>query len=122
MKSSNNIWSGSLLWIALSSTAIAQQQAVQPTDAAATPAVSAPAASATPAAITPAPAAAPAVANAKPAAEQQVVCRVMKVTGSRLRKERVCSSRGTSDNAQEWLKEQQDKGANEGSNAVVNGG
>jgi len=121
MKSSNNIWSCSLLWIALSSTAIAQQQAVQPTDAAATPAVSAPAAS-TPAAITPAPAAAPAVANAKPAAEQQVVCRVMKVTGSRLRKERVCSSRGTSDNAQEWLKEQQDKGANEGSNAVVNGG
>ena len=122
MTSRNNIvWSLPLLCLALTSTAIAQQSA-QATDAAAAPAVGAPAAVAASAANTSAPATAPTVANAKPAAEQQVVCRVMKVTGSRLRTERVCSSRGTSDNAQEWLKNQQDHGANEGSNAVVNGG
>lgn len=55
-------------------------------------------------------------------APQQIVCRTMRVTGSRLRKERVCSSRSTTDDAQDWLKRQQENGANRGSGADVNGG
>lgn len=52
----------------------------------------------------------------------EMTCRMMKVTGSRVRKEKVCSTRGTTSNSQEWLRNQQDRGANEGSAAVVNGG
>lgn len=51
-----------------------------------------------------------------------VVCRTVRVTGSRLRKERVCSSRSSTQDAQEWLKQQQEQGAHRGSGADVNGG
>jgi hypothetical protein len=64
----------------------------------------------------------PAATTSTTAAAPPVVCRTMRVTGSRLRKERVCSSRSTTDDAQDWLKRQQENGANRGSGADVNGG
>lgn len=47
---------------------------------------------------------------------------MVKVTGTRLRKERVCTSNVTREQSAEWLRNQQDHGNNVGSNAVVNGG
>ncbi|MEY4356880.1 MAG: hypothetical protein RL469_206 [Pseudomonadota bacterium] len=61
-------------------------------------------------------------APAAPAAESEVVCRMVKVTGTRLRKERVCTSNVTREQSAEWLRNQQDHGNNIGSNAAVNGG
>jgi len=75
---------------------------------------------ATPAPPTPAAAAPQAAASAAPEAE--IVCRMVKVTGTRLRKERVCTSNVTREQSAEWLRNQQDHGNNVGSNAVVNGG
>jgi len=53
--------------------------------------------------------------------EAEVVCRTVRSTGSRLRKERVCTSRGATKNAQDWLKRQQTQGTSS-SDADVNGG
>ena len=75
---------------------------------------------ATPAPPTPTAAAPQAAASAAPEAE--IVCRMVKVTGTRLRKERVCTSNVTREQSAEWLRNQQDHGNNVGSNAVVNGG
>ena len=69
-----------------------------------------------------APPAATSAAPAAPAAESEVVCRMVKVTGTRLRKERVCTSNVTREQSAEWLRNQQDHGNNIGSNAAVNGG
>ena len=66
--------------------------------------------------------AAPPAAPVAPAAESEVVCRMVKVTGTRLRKERVCTSNVTREQSAEWLRNQQDHGNNIGSNALVNGG
>ena len=64
----------------------------------------------------------PPAAPVAPAAESEVVCRMVKVTGTRLRKERVCTSNVTREQSAEWLRNQQDHGNNIGSNAAVNGG
>ena len=69
-----------------------------------------------------APPAATSVAPAAPATESEIVCRMVKVTGTRLRKERVCTSNATREQSAEWLRNQQDHGNNIGSNALVNGG
>jgi hypothetical protein len=60
------------------------------------------------------PAAPPATSGQSNPQQTEVTCRMVKVTGSRVRKEKVCSTRGTTRNAQEWLRNQQDRGANEG--------
>ena len=59
---------------------------------------------------------------AKTSTAGAVVCRTVRVTGSRLRKERVCSTQSSSQDAQDWLKRQQENGANRGSSSDVNGG
>ncbi len=73
-------------------------------------------------AVVAAPPTATSAAPAAPAAESEVVCRMVKVTGTRLRKERVCTSNVTREQSAEWLRNQQDHGNNIGSNAAVNGG
>ncbi|NBN90473.1 MAG: hypothetical protein EBU76_04470 [Gammaproteobacteria bacterium] len=60
-------------------------------------------------------------ANTEPAkAEPETICRDVRSTGSRLRKERVCTTRSTSRDVKDWLKRQQERGATD--NAGVNGG
>lgn len=59
-----------------------------------------------------------AAADAK--AEPEMICRNVRSTGSRVRKERVCTTRSTSKDAKDWLKRQQERGATD--NAGVNGG
>lgn len=83
------------------------------------------AAPAVPAPATPPPAtSAPAepVANPNLAGETEVVCRTVRVSGSRLRKERVCTSRAGAQDAREWVKRHQDHSSAAGSAADVNGG
>lgn len=63
---------------------------------------------------------APANAEAVKTAEPAMVCRTVRVTGSRLRKERVCTTKSSSKDAQDWLQRQQEKGAT--LNSDVNGG
>ncbi len=53
-------------------------------------------------------------------AEPETICRDVRSTGSRLRKERVCTTRSTSRDFKDWLKRQQERGATD--NAGVNGG
>lgn len=96
------------------------QQAETPTATPAPPTQAA--ATAAAAATTAAAAAAAPQAAASTAPEAEIVCRMVKVTGTRLRKERVCTSNVTREQSAEWLRNQQDHGNNVGSNAVVNGG
>ena len=75
---------------------------------------------ATPAPATPAPA--EPVANPNLAGETEVVCRTVRVSGSRLRKEKICTSRAGAQDAREWVKRHQDHSSAAGSAADVNGG
>jgi hypothetical protein len=81
---------------------------------------------------TPAPAQAPAAAAAggavaatpatddKPKAAAQVTCRTEKKTGSRLQKQKVCSTPDSQKSSGDWVREQQARGAI-GASAIVNG-
>lgn len=68
----------------------------------------------------PAAAAAHAAGAADAKAEPEMICRNVRSTGSRLRKERVCTTRSSSKDSKDWLKRQQERGATD--NAGVNGG
>jgi len=92
------------------------------TPAPASTAPSSPTAPAAAPASTATPESASAAAGENRSVHDEMTCRMVKVTGSRVRKEKVCSTRGTTRNSQEWLRNEQDGGANEGSAAVVNGG
>lgn len=73
-----------------------------------------------------APADAPTTATAPAAeataSEPEVVCRKVKSTGSRVRQETVCITRGGSAAAREWLRNQQNQALPRASDADVNGG
>lgn len=56
------------------------------------------------------------------ASEPEMVCRQVKSTGSRVRKETVCVTRGGSQDARNWIKNQQNQALPRASNADVNGG
>lgn len=92
-----------------------------------------------PATTTAAPAAAPAAAPvAAPATSGEPVaradagsdgkasttptCRTVKVTGSRVRTQKVCTTRDSERGSQEWLRDQQHRGSSEGRNGVNGGG
>jgi len=68
---------------------------------------------------TPAATAAPAAVD-KPKAAAQVTCREEKKTGSRLQKQKVCSTPDSQKNSGDWVREQQARGAI-GASAIVNG-
>ena len=52
----------------------------------------------------------------------KTVCRSVKMTGSRVRRTRVCTTPNQERAAQDWLRQQQNNSATESSNAAVNGG
>jgi hypothetical protein len=49
-------------------------------------------------------------------------CRTVKVTGSRVRTQRVCTTRDSERGSQDWLRDQQHRGSSEGRNGVNGGG
>jgi hypothetical protein len=67
----------------------------------------------------PATTAAPAAGD-KPKAAAQVTCREEKRTGSRLQKQKVCSTPDSQKGSADWVREQQARGAI-GASAIVNG-
>lgn len=116
MKARNIFLVPSLLTLAVVAMPGSAQQVETPATA---PAAASTAAAATAAETASAAAAPPSTAAAT---EPEVVCHMVKITGSRLRKERVCTSNVTREQSAEWLRNQQDHGNNIGSNAAVNGG
>ena len=118
MKARNIFLVPSLLTLALVAMPGSAQQVETPA-AAPVAAATAAAAAATAAETASAAAAPPSTAAAT---EPEVVCHMVKITGSRLRNERVCTSNVTREQSAEWLRNQQDHGNNIGSNAAVNGG
>lgn len=64
-----------------------------------------------------------AATSASPSAEaaKKMVCRTEKVTGSSLRTRKVCSTPDSESGSQEWVREQQQRGAI-GASSILNGG
>lgn len=65
----------------------------------------------------------PAAATSPPTAEaaKKMVCRTEKVTGSSLRTRKICSTPDSVSGSQDWIRDQQQRGAI-GASAILNGG
>lgn len=123
----------SLLILAQSAPALHAQDApsaaVQPSAAAVTPAanpVAAPAATPAAAAATTTPkqvAAADAKADAKKQDDKdKVVCRTVRVTGSNVRTQKVCTTPAQEEQSQEWMRKRQDRSGIENGGLIQSGG
>lgn len=97
---------------------------ISPAAPTAAPGVPGPASDGAPgaAAATPAQPGAVADADTGKKAAAAPTCRTVKVTGSRVRTQKICTTRGSEQGSQEWLRDQQHRGTSEGRNGVNGGG